>query len=92
MIKTFADKDTERLFHREVVARFRAFERIALRRLYSLDQVSNLGVLAQIPGLRLEKLRGNRQGQWSIRINRQWRVCFRFEEGNFYDVAIVDYH
>ena len=92
MIKTFADKDTERLFHREVVARFRAFERIALRRLYSLDQANHLDVLAQIPGYRLEKLRGNRQGQWSIRINKQWRVCFRFEEGDFYDVAIVDYH
>jgi proteic killer suppression protein len=92
MIRTFAGRDTERLFHRESVARFRAFQRVAQRRLYVLDQANDLRVIAQIPGCRLEKLRGDRRGQWSIRINKQWRVCFRFEAGDAYDVEIVDYH
>jgi proteic killer suppression protein len=92
MIKSFAGRDTERLFHREPVARFRAFQRVAQRRLYALDQANALRVLAAIPGCRLEKLRGDRRGQWSIRINKQWRVCFRFEAGDAYEVEIVDYH
>ena len=57
-----------------------------------LNEASSLNDLARIPGNRLEKLSGNREGQWSIRINDQWRVCFTWRENNAYDVEIVDYH
>jgi proteic killer suppression protein len=92
VIRSFADRDTERLHHRESVSRFRSFERIALRKLRMLDAAVNLGDLRSPPGNRLEKLKGDREGQWSIRINDQWRVCFRWEGGDAFDVEIADYH
>jgi proteic killer suppression protein len=92
MIRSFADRDTERLFQRERVGRFRPFERIALRKLRMLDAAANVFDLRTPPGNRLEKLKGDRDGQWSIRINDQWRICFVWEEGDAFDVEIVDYH
>ena len=91
MIRTFGSKETERLFNRQRVAKFQAFERTALRRLVYLNRIRSLDDL-QSPGFRLEALRGDRVGQYSIRINDQWRVCFRWQDGDATDVEIVDYH
>jgi proteic killer suppression protein len=92
MIRTFADKDTERLFNDELVRRFQAFERQARRKLMLLDAAIQLEELRVPPGNHLEALSGDRQGLYSIRINKQWRICFRWEEGDAYEVSIVDYH
>ncbi len=92
MIKTFHDKDTEALFNDRLVKRFKAFERIARRKLYFLHGAKLLKDLLIPPGNRLEGLSGNREGQHSIRINDQWRICFKWHDGNAYDVEIVDYH
>lgn len=92
MIRSFQNGDTERLFHRENVRQFRAFERSALRKLDMLDATPDLRTLASLPGNRLELLKGDRQGQYSIRINDQWRICFSWRDGDAYDVEIVDYH
>ncbi len=72
--------------------RFRAVERVALRKLLQLHAATELYVLASPPGNRLEALRGARSGQHSIRINDQWRICFIWRNGHGYDVEIVDYH
>lgn len=74
------------------VKRFRAFERLAQRKLRQLDIASELRDLASPPGNRLEPLKGDRRGQYSIRINDQWRVCFVWRDGDAYDVEIVNYH
>lgn len=92
MIKSFRCVDTERLFNRERVKRFRAIERVARRKLEQLHFAVRLSDLAAPPGNRLEKLEGNREGQHSIRINDQWRICFVWREGNAFQVEIVDYH
>lgn len=92
MIRSFADGDTERLCRRERIGRFRSFERIALRKLRMLDAAESVGDLRTPPGNRLEKLKGDRAGQWSIRINDQWRICFSWEGGDAFGVEIVDYH
>ena len=92
MIQSFRCRDTERLFHREVVARFRAIERQALRKLDMLDAAPDLRTLASLPGNRLEPLKGERKGQFSIRINDQWRLCFIWRDGHAYEVEIEDYH
>ncbi|MEX1060367.1 MAG: type II toxin-antitoxin system RelE/ParE family toxin [Methyloceanibacter sp.] len=92
MIRSFASRDTERLYRRERVNRFRAFERIALRKLRMLDAAATVTDLRVPPGNRLERLRGDREGQWSIRINDQWRICFRWQDGDAFDVEVVDYH
>ncbi|MGA2160157.1 MAG: type II toxin-antitoxin system RelE/ParE family toxin [Dehalococcoidia bacterium] len=84
MIKTFRCKDTQALFEGRTPRRFKAFCAIAERKLQMLDSAISLEDLKSPPG--------NRRGQWSIRINDQWRVCFRFEEGEVLDVEIVDYH
>ncbi|MDQ2992718.1 MAG: type II toxin-antitoxin system RelE/ParE family toxin [Candidatus Eremiobacteraeota bacterium] len=91
MIRTFADKDTERLFGQNRVRRFQSFERVALRRLLLLNQARSLGDLRG-PGLGVEALKGDRVGQHSIRINQQYRVCFVWERGDAFDVEICDYH
>ncbi|HWA17618.1 MAG TPA: type II toxin-antitoxin system RelE/ParE family toxin [Devosia sp.] len=91
MIRSFADKGTERLFHDEPVKAFSAIERIARRKLLLLDAATQIGDLRQPPGNRLEALRGNRAGQYSVRINDQWRIYFRWNDGPT-DVEIVDYH
>ena len=93
MIRGFRDRDTERVFRRERVGKFApAVQRAALRKLLMLDAAESLDDLRVPPGNRLEKLAGNRKGQYSIRVNDQWRVCFRWGRGGAYDVEIVDYH
>lgn len=92
MIRSFRDAATARLFADEDVARFRAIERQARRKLLLLDGVGALNDLRQPPGNRLEALKGDRLGQHSIRINDQWRICFVWREGGAEQVEIVDYH
>lgn len=93
MIKSFRDRDTERLFQREPVRRFPAdLRRVMLRKLVIVDAAESLEDLRSPPGNRLEKLSGDRQGQHSIRVNDQWRICFTWAEGNAHHVEIVDYH
>ena len=92
MIRSFRDKETERIFLRERGAKLaRSLQRAALRKLLILDAAESLQDLRAPPGNRLEKLARNREGQYSIRINDQWRVCFRWEDGNAHHVEIVDY-
>jgi toxin HigB-1 len=85
-------RDTERLANDEMVPRFRAFERVARRKLELLASATTLEDMRSLSGNRLEALRGNRVGQYSIRINRQWRICFNWLGGDAFDVEIVDYH
>jgi toxin HigB-1 len=92
VIRSFRCADTERLFRRESVRRFKAIERQALRKLDLLDAAPDLRTLSTLPGNRLEKLKGDREGQHSIRINDQWRICFVWREGHAYEVEIVEYH
>jgi proteic killer suppression protein len=92
MIKSFKCADTESLFIRKRVARFANIEQVARRKLEQLNMIGCLEDLRIPPGNRLEALKGDRKGQWSIRINDQWRVCFSFKNGNAEDVEIVDYH
>ena len=92
MIKSFQDKATEALFHDQAVARFRAFERPARRKLLYLHRARLLQDLRVPPGNHLEALKGDRKGQYSIRINDQWRICFRWTATGPEDVEIADYH
>lgn len=92
MIKTFADKDTEALFKGNRVRRFVNIEAVARRKLVQLHAAAALSFLRVPPGNRLEALKGDRAGQHSIRINDQFRVCFRWLDGDALDVEIVDYH
>ena len=93
MIKSFGDRNAEPLFSRQPVKRLGAdVQRVALRKLRMLDAATTLDDLRVPPANRLEKLKGDRAGQHSIRVNRQWRVCFRWRAGDAYDVEIVDYH
>jgi len=93
MIKSFRDRDAERVFQRQTVRKFRAtLQRLALRKLLILDAAADVNDLRVPPGNRLERLRGDRQGQYSIRINDRWRISFRWHAGDAYDVEIVDYH
>jgi proteic killer suppression protein len=92
MIKTFHCRDTQSLFEGKCPPKFKAFARVAERKLQILDDAYSIEDLSVPPGNRLEALRGGRKGQWSIRINDQWRVCFRFVDGNALDVEIIDYH
>ena len=92
MIKSFRSPEAEALFNDRLVARFRAIERPARRKLLYLSQARTLQDLLVPPGNRLEALKGDRKGQHSIRVNDQWRICFRWSGGHAYDVEIVDYH
>jgi toxin HigB-1 len=92
VIHSFRDRDAQRLFADEAMPRFRAFEVVARRKLLLLNAAGRLDDLKVPPGNRLEALRGSRKGQYSIRINEQWRICFRWIDGNAHDVEIVDYH
>ena len=92
MIKTFADAATESLFGGGKPRQFRAFQAAAERKLQMLDSAATIDFLRSPPGNRLERLSGNRRCQWSIRINRQWRLCFCWTDNDAYDVEIVDYH
>jgi len=93
MIKSFRDKDTEKVFLRERIRKLdKKLQLVAQRKLAILDAAEALGDLRIPPGNRLEKLSGNRRGQHSIRINDQWRICFRWRGHDAHDVEIVDYH
>lgn len=92
MIKSFRCKSTEALFADIPVPRFKAFERVARRKLYLLHEARQLQDLRVPPGNQLEALSGDREGQFSIRINDQWRICFKWKNGDVTDVEIVDYH
>jgi toxin HigB-1 len=93
MVQSFADRATERFFRDGVCpARWRVFEEMALRKLDMLDAAVRLDDLRSPPGNRLEALKGDRRGQFSIRINRQWRICFGWTAEGPVDVEIVDYH
>lgn len=92
MIKTFRSSDTARLFSGERVARFANIAIVATRKLQQLDSAATLEALKAPPGNRLEKLAGNRRGQYSIRVNDQWRLCFVWKTEGAFDVEIVDYH
>ena len=92
MIKSFRSKDTKALFEGKRVLRFQSFERAAVRKLEMIGDATSLADLKAVPGNHLEQLRGDRQGQHSIRINQQWRICFVWAEGNANEVEIVDYH
>ena len=93
MIKSFRDADTQRLWQEERSRRLPAsLQRVALRKLQMLNAAAALSDLMVPPGNRLERLRGDRLGQHSIRINDQYRVCFEWREGNAHSVEITDYH
>ena len=92
MIRSFKDRETRRFFEGRRVAAFQGFANQAVRRLILLDNAVTLGDLAALPSNRLEALRGDRAGQHSIRINAQWRVCFRWTDDGPCDVEIADYH
>jgi len=93
VIRSFACKETARIFRRERSRRFPAgIQQRALERLVAIHAAISIADLRMPPGNRLEALHGDRRGSWSMRINDQWRVCFRFEGGDAFDVEIVDYH
>lgn len=93
MIESFASRETERIFNGQVSKKLpRDIQRTARRKLLYLQDATDLRDLLAPPGNRLEKLRGDREGQYSIRINDQWRICFRWQEDRALDVEIVDYH
>jgi toxin HigB-1 len=93
MIRSFRSRDAEALFNREPVPQLATdIQRGALRKLRMLNRAETLQDLRVPPANRLEALKGNRHGQHSIRINDQWRICFRWEQGDAHDVEIVDYH
>ncbi len=93
MIKSFACKETEAIFNRTPSRRLPPdIQRAALIRLIYLDNAKSLQDLMVPPANRLEALKGNRKGQHSIRINKQWRICFAWQEGDVYNVEITDYH
>ena len=92
MIKSFKDGETERLYETGRSRRFASFGKVALRKLDMLNAASELKDLRSPPGNRLEVLKGDRKGQYSIRINDQWRICFVWSDHGAEDVEIVDYH
>jgi proteic killer suppression protein len=92
VIRSFADKRTAALFADEFVAAFQGVARLAKRKLEGLNAAARLEDLLLPPSNRLEKLRGDLSGSYSIRINDQWRVVFRWHDGHAHDVKIVDYH
>lgn len=93
MIKTFANKASAAIFAGQFVKSLpREIQSVAIRKLQMLDAAIAIEDLRMPPSNHLEALKRDRKGQWSIRINAQWRVCFTFDGGNVYDVEIVDYH
>ena len=93
MIKTFKDDLTQSIYQRQISRKLPPdIQQIALRKLRMINNAISLNDLRVPPANRLEKLTGNRTGQWSIRINDQWRICFEWQESDAYNVQIVDYH
>ena len=89
MIRSFHDADTEAIFRQQLVRRFQAISTVGLRRLVQIDSAEELRDLAMN---RLEALKGDRRGQYSVLINDQYRVCFRWKDGDAFEVEIADYH
>ncbi len=93
VIRSFRDKETERIWERQRTRQLDGgTQRIALRKLLILDAADALGDLRVPPGNRLEKLKGDRAGSYSIRVNQQWRICFRWTDAGPDDIELVDYH
>jgi proteic killer suppression protein len=92
MIRSFNDKKTAALWAGKPVPAFRAFQAQAERKLAILEAATTLEDLGGLPGNRLEALKGDRKGQHSIRVNDQWRLCFRWHQGDAHDVELIDYH
>jgi toxin HigB-1 len=93
VIRSWADAEAEKIFNLQRSRKLPTdIQRVALRKLLMLDAAVTIDDLTVPPANRLEKLKGDREGQWSIRVNDQWRACFTWREGNAYDVEIVDYH
>ncbi|MEI6150338.1 MAG: type II toxin-antitoxin system RelE/ParE family toxin [bacterium] len=93
MIRSFRCQETEKVYRRETSRRLpKDIQRVAMRKLWMLDAATDLNALRVSPANRLEALHGKRRGQHSMRINQQWRVCFRWQDGDAYDVEVVDYH
>ena len=93
MIKTFKSDETQKIYQRQRSRKLPSdIQQIALRKLRMINNSASINDLRVPPANHLEKLSGNRTGQWSIRINDQWRVCFRWEGSDAYDVEIADYH
>ena len=93
MIQSFADRETEKIYHQVFSRKLpESIQRVALRKLIMIDNAGRLEDLRVPPANHLEALQGDRVGQYSIRINDQYRICFRVEDNRFYDVTIVDYH
>jgi proteic killer suppression protein len=93
VLKSFRNKETEKIYSREASLKLpRDIQQVALRKLRMINNAKNINDLRIPPANRLEKLSGNREGQHSIRINDQWRICFVWRDGDAYDVEITDYH
>ena len=93
MVQSFADRETELVYNQKLSRRLpNTILKAALRKLMMIDNAKSLNDLRIPPNNRLEALHGDREGQYSIRINDQWRVCFSMNDGHFYNVEIVDYH
>ena len=92
MIRSFRDRRTEDFFGEENVEKFAGFKKVAERKLVMLDGATSFGDLAAVPGNRLEKRSRDRAGQYSIRINDQWLICFVWKDDGPHDVEITDYH
>ena len=93
MIRSFKDKEAEKIFKRQRSSKFpEILQRVALRKLRMLNRTASLNDLKVPPANRLEKLKGDRLGQHSIRINDRWRICFKWQESDAFQVEIVDYH
>lgn len=93
MIKSFRDKEAERIWRGEVSTKLpRSIQQVARRKLRMLNNAQSLEDLRVPPANRLEALKGDRRGEHSVRINQQWRVCFRWKDGHAHDIAVVDYH
>ena len=93
MIKTFRSKETEKIYNREFSSKLPSnIQRTALKKLWMLDAAPDINTLRVPPSNHLEALKGERKGQHSIRINKQWRICFVWNNGDAFDVEIVDYH
>jgi toxin HigB-1 len=92
LIRSFRDKETEAIFERRRVRRFQQIAEVALRRLVQIDSAEEIRDLRSPPAHRLEALKGDRAGWYSVRINDQYRVCFRWKDGHALDVEITDHH
>ena len=93
MIQSFKCKETEKIYHREFSKKLpHDIQRNAMKKLWILDAAPDINSLRVPPSNHLDLLKGDREGQYSIRINKQWRICFLWESGNAFEVEIVDYH